>query len=159
MEWELYDLSTDWTQSENLAAKNPAKLKQLQDMFWLEAKKYKLPLDASVATRLVAPRPSITAGRNVFTFAGEFTGTPNGVATSVLNASYTFKAEVEVPQGDFRSQLIRIENHDNVPAIAEVRVRDTSGYVRLQLRGLGTGWKSVRFRRLSLRDRCGRFDS
>ena len=155
MEWELYDLSTDWTQSENLAAKNPAKLKQLQDMFWVEAKKYKLPLDASVATRLVAPRPSITAGRNVFTFAGEFTGTPNGVATSVLNASYTFKAEVEVPQGDFRSQLIRIENHDNVPAIAEVRVRDTFGY---NYAAWASGGNPLGFDDF-LRDRCGRFDS
>ena len=40
----------------------------MQNLFWAEAKKYQvLPLDASVATRLITPRPSITAGRNVFT--------------------------------------------------------------------------------------------
>ena len=105
--WELFDLSRDWTQSDDVAAKNPAKLKQLQDMFWVEAQKYNvLPLDASVATRLVVPRPSITAGRNVFTFAGEFTGTPNGVAPSILNASYNFKAEVEVPQGGAEGVIV-----------------------------------------------------
>ncbi len=105
--WELYDLSKDWTQYENVAAKNPAKLKELQDMFWVEAKKYNvLPLDATVATRLVIPRPSITAGRNVFTYAGEFTGTPNGDAPSVLNASYNFKAEVEVPQGGAEGMIV-----------------------------------------------------
>jgi arylsulfatase len=66
----------------------------METLFWAEAKKYQvLPLDATVATRLVTPRPSITAGRNVFTYSGEFTGTPNGDAPSILNASYNFKAE------------------------------------------------------------------
>jgi len=107
MEWELYDLNKDWTQSENVAARYPPKLKRLQDQFWVEAKKYNvLPLDASVATRLVVPRPSIAAGRNVFTYAGEFTGTPNGVAPSILNASYNFKAEVEVPQGGAEGMIV-----------------------------------------------------
>ena len=105
--WELYDLRNDWTQSDNVADKNPAKLKELQDIFWQEAKKHQvLPLDATVATRLIAPRPSITAGRNVFTWTAPLTGTPNGDAPSVLNASYNFKAEVEIPQGGAEGMLI-----------------------------------------------------
>jgi arylsulfatase len=48
---------------------------------------------------LIAPRPSLSAGRNVFTYSGEITGTPNGDAPSILNTSYNFKAEVEVPTG------------------------------------------------------------
>ena len=105
--WELYDLTKDWTQSEDVAAKNPAKLKEMQDLFWEEAKKYQvLPLDATVVTRLITPRPSITAGRNVFTWTRPLTGTPNGDAPSVLNASYNFKAEVEVPQGGAEGMLI-----------------------------------------------------
>ena len=75
--YELYDLTKDWTQFDNVAAKNPAKLKEMENLFWAEAKKYQvLPLDATVATRLITPRPSITAGRNVFTYSGELTGTP-----------------------------------------------------------------------------------
>ncbi len=98
--WELYDLTKDWTQFEDVAAKNPEKLKELQAIFWKEAEKYQvLPLDNTVATRLVAPRPSLSAGRNVFTYSGEITGTPNGDAPSILNSSYNFKAEVEVPTG------------------------------------------------------------
>jgi arylsulfatase len=105
--WELYDLSNDWTQSEDLAAKNPAKLAEMQDLFWKEAEKYQvLPLDATVATRLITPRPSITAGRNVFTWTAPLTGTPNGDAPSVLNASYHFKAEIEVPRGGAQGMLI-----------------------------------------------------
>ncbi len=96
--WELYDLSRDWTQCEDVAAKHPAKLRELQELFWAEARKYQvLPLDASVATRLVIPRPSITAGRNVFTWSGELTGTPNGDAPFILDSSYNFRADVEIP--------------------------------------------------------------
>jgi arylsulfatase len=105
--WELYDLSKDWTQSEDLAAKHPEKLKELQAIFWQEAEKHQvLPLDSTVATRLIAPRPSITAGRNVFTWTAPLTGTPNGDAPSVLNASYNFKAEVEIPKGGASGMLI-----------------------------------------------------
>jgi arylsulfatase A-like enzyme len=105
--WELYDLRKDWTQYEDVAAKYPAKLKELQDIFWREAKKYQvLPLDATVATRLITPRPSITAGRNVFTWRAPLTGTPNGDAPSVLNASYNIKAEIEIPQGGAEGMLI-----------------------------------------------------
>jgi len=105
--WELYDLTKDWTQSDDVAAKYPAKLKQMQDMFWQEAKKYQVePLDATVVTRLITPRPSITAGRNMFTWTAPLTGTPNGDAPSILNASYNFKADVEIPQGGGEGMLI-----------------------------------------------------
>lgn len=105
--WELYDLNADWTQSTDLAAKHPDKVKQMQALFMQEAKKYQvLPLDTSVATRMVTPRPSITAGRNVFTWTLPLTGTPNGDAPSILDASYNFKAEVEIPQGGGEGMLI-----------------------------------------------------
>ena len=107
MPWELYDLSKDWSQSENVADKYPAKLKELQELFWVEAAKYQvLPLDASVATRLVTPRPSVTAGRTVFTYSGELTGTPNGDAPSILDTSYNFSAEVEIPQGGAEGMIV-----------------------------------------------------
>jgi len=105
--WELYDLRSDWTQADDVAAKNPAKLKEMQNLFMTEAKKYQvLPLDSTVVQRLLTPRPSITAGRNVFTWTQPMTGTPNGDAPSVLDASYNFKAEVEIPQGGAEGMLI-----------------------------------------------------
>jgi hypothetical protein len=105
--WELYDLTKDWTQYEDVAAKYPAKLKEMENLFWAEAKKYQvLPLDASVATRLVAPRPSLTAGRTEFTWSGELTGTPNGDAPFILDSSYTFKADVEIPEGGGEGMIV-----------------------------------------------------
>lgn len=97
--WELYNLHEDWTQADDIASKNPEKLKELKDLFWTEAEKYQvLPLDDSVIARMITPRPSITAGRDKFVWTRPLTGTPNGVAPSILNSSYTFKAEVEVPE-------------------------------------------------------------
>jgi len=105
--WELYNLNKDWTQYDDVAAQYPEKLKDLQDMFWVEAEKYQvLPLDNTLVNRLITPRPSITAGRSEFVWTRPLTGTPNGDAPSILNASYTFKAEIEVPQGGAEGMII-----------------------------------------------------
>jgi arylsulfatase len=98
--YELYDLTKDWTQCDNVAAKYPDKLKELERLFWEEANKYQvLPLDASFATRVVAPRPNLAAGRTQFTWSGEITGTPNGDAPSILDSSFHYTADVEIPPG------------------------------------------------------------
>jgi arylsulfatase len=105
--WELYDLTKDWTQFNDVAAQNPDKLRLLQEQFWVEAAKYQvLPLDDSVATRLIAPRPNLTAGRTVFTYSSEVTGIPHGDAPSVLNKSYSITAEVEIPENGAEGMLV-----------------------------------------------------
>ncbi len=105
--WELYNMGNDWTQYEDLAAKHPDKLKEMEALFWAEAEKYQvLPLDAAKFTRLVQPRPNLTAGRNVFTYSGGLIGTPNGDAPSVLAASYSIKAEIEIPQGGAEGMIV-----------------------------------------------------
>ena len=98
---ELYDIRNDWTQYDNVADRYPEKLRELTELMWAEFAKYQvLPLDASVVTRLVAPRPKATAGRRVFSYSGEtVTGIPHGDAPSLLNTSYTIMAEITVPQG------------------------------------------------------------
>jgi arylsulfatase A-like enzyme len=98
--FELYDVQHDWTQYTDVAAANPAKVREMTDLMFAEFAKYQvLPLDASVATRMVTPRPSMSGGRRVFTYSGKpITGIPRGTAPSVLNTSYTITAEIEVPQ-------------------------------------------------------------
>lgn len=98
--WELYDVTKDRTQFDNVVSKYPAKLKELEGLSWQEAEKYQvLPLDNDVVGRLITPKPSLSAGRTVFTCHGKVTGRPNGDAPSILNSSYNFKAEIEIPQG------------------------------------------------------------
>ncbi len=105
--WELFDLNKDWTQSDDVAAKFPEKVKELAAVFAQEAKKYQvLPLDASVATRLVAPRPNITAGRSEFVYTKPMTGLPQGDSPLLLNCSYTITADIEVPKGGAEGMLV-----------------------------------------------------
>ena len=66
-------------------------------MFLEEAKKYQvLPLDASVAARVIAPRPNITAGRTDFVYTSPMVGLPQGDSPLLLNTSYTITADIEV---------------------------------------------------------------
>ncbi|MFO1458108.1 MAG: arylsulfatase [Verrucomicrobiota bacterium] len=98
--WELYDLNHDFSQSKDIAAQNPEKVKELKSIFMREAHKYQvLPMDASVATRLVAPRPNITAGRNEFAYTRPMVGLPQGDSPLLLNTSYTVTADITVPAG------------------------------------------------------------
>ena len=90
----------DYSQFNDLAAKKPDKLKEMQELFLVEAAKYQVfPLDNSILPRLLTPRPSATAGRTVFTYTGENAGIPVGNAPSILNKDYTITAEVDVPEG------------------------------------------------------------
>ena len=98
--WELYNVQEDPTESNDLAAKMPDKLKQMQDLFYSEAKKYDvLPLDNSTLARWNTPRPSLTAGRTVFTYSGELTGVPASAAPSILNKSLHHHRRGRDPRG------------------------------------------------------------
>ncbi len=104
--WELYNIEEDYSQDNDLAAKNPDKLKELQALFLSEAKKYQvLPLDNTLLTRLVTPRPSAVAGQSVFTYKGPNAGIPVGNAPSILNKDYTITAEITVPEGGAEGML------------------------------------------------------
>ena len=105
--WELYNVQEDPTQFNDLAAKMPGKLKEMQDLFYAEAKKYNvLPLDNSTLARWNTPRPSLTAGRTVFTYSGELTGVPASAAPSILGKSYTITAEVTIPEGGGEGMIV-----------------------------------------------------
>jgi arylsulfatase A-like enzyme len=104
---ELYDLNTDFSQSKNIADQHPDKVKQMKKMFIAEAKKYQvLPLDASVAARIVAPRPNITAGRSEFVYTHPMVGLPQGDSPFLLNSSYTITADIDVPEGGAEGMIL-----------------------------------------------------
>jgi arylsulfatase len=104
---ELYDLNTDFSQSNNIADQNPDKVKAMKKMFIAEAKKYQVfPMDASVAARIVAPRPNITAGRTEFVYTVPMVGLPQGDAPAILNSSYTITADIEVPKGGAEGMIL-----------------------------------------------------
>ncbi len=104
---ELYDLNKDFSQSQNLADKQPDKVKAMKQMFIAEAKKYQVfPMDASVGARIVAPRPNITAGRTEFVYTRPMTGLPQGDSPFLLDSSYTITADITVPEGGAEGMIL-----------------------------------------------------
>jgi arylsulfatase len=106
--WELYNVAEDFSESNDLAAKEPAKLGELQDLFLVEARKYNvLPLDNSKVQRLdTTNRPSLTRDRNVFTYYPGAVRIPEGAAPDVKNKSFHIAASVEVPKGGAEGMLL-----------------------------------------------------
>jgi arylsulfatase len=105
--WELYNVMEDPTQNNDLAAKMPEKLKQLQNIFYLEAAKHNvLPLDNTTLARWNAPKPSLTAGRTEFTYSGTLASVPGGTAPNILNKSYTITADVTIPPGGAEGMIV-----------------------------------------------------
>ena len=104
---QLYDLNKDFSQSQDIAANNQDKVKQMKQMFIAEAKKYQVfPMDASVGARIVAPRPNITAGRTEFVYTRPMVGLPQGDSPMILNSSYTITANIEVPDGGAEGMIL-----------------------------------------------------
>ena len=97
--WELYNINQDFSQANNLADKNPTKLKELQAAFEIEAKKYNVyPLDSSFVSRAdPAIRPSLTRGRTEFTYYSGMVRIPEGSAPNFKNKSWAIAAEVTIP--------------------------------------------------------------
>ncbi len=105
--FQLYDLTQDFSQAKDIADKNPQKVKEMRNMFVAEARKFQVfPMDASVAARIVAPRPNITAGRTEFVYTRPMTGLPQGDSPGLLNSSYTITADIEVPQGGAEGMIL-----------------------------------------------------
>ncbi len=105
--WELYDVSKDFSQSNDLAAKMPDKLQEMQALFVSEAQKYQvLPLDNSAFVRLLNPRPSAIAGKTLFTYTGAISGIPAGNAPAILNKDYTITADITVPKGGAEGMIV-----------------------------------------------------
>ena len=105
--WELYNVMDDPTQSKDLAAAMPDKVKQMQALFYSEAAKYNvLPLDNSTLSRWNTERPSLKVGRTVFTYSGELYGVVSSAAPDILNKSYRITAEVEVPDGGGQGMIV-----------------------------------------------------
>jgi arylsulfatase len=108
--WELYDTRSDFSLANDLAASNPAKLKQLQALFLEEAEKYQvLPLDDRSIERAVpaiAGRPDLMAGRSSLTLSEGMAGMQENVFLNVKNKSKKLTAEIEVPKGGANGTIL-----------------------------------------------------
>jgi len=99
--WELYDARADFSLTNDLAAKRPEKLRELQALFLVEGARYHaLPLDDRTLERLNAElvgRPDLMAGRTSLTLYEGMIGLMENIFINVKNRAHTITAEVEVP--------------------------------------------------------------
>jgi len=101
-EWELYDTNVDWSQANDLSKEMPDKLRELQELFLIEASKYNVfPLDDRRYERFnpaIAGRPDLPRGRTTMTFFPGMTHLMEMTVLNVKNRSHTITAEVEIPE-------------------------------------------------------------
>jgi len=101
--WELYHVEEDFSETDDLAASNPAKLKELQALFMSEAEKYRvLPIDDRTLERFdpaIAGRPDLMGGRKTLTVYEGMTAMMENAFINVKNQSVKITAEVEIPAG------------------------------------------------------------
>jgi arylsulfatase len=111
--WELYDTRTDFSLVNDLSAKHPDKLKELQALFLAEASKnHALPIDDRVFERVNAElvgRPDLMAGRTSITLAEGMTGMTENVFLNIKNKSKTITAEIDVPEGRDANGIIMVQ--------------------------------------------------
>lgn len=108
--WELYHVEKDFSQSENLAAQNPDKLKELQKLFDEEAiRNHVYPIDDRRSERFdprVAGRPDLMGSRKSLTLYEGMTGLGENVFINIKRQHHTITAEIEVPEGGGEGVLI-----------------------------------------------------
>jgi arylsulfatase len=108
--WELYRITEDFSQANDLAAKYPDTLRQLQDLWWVEAARYSvLPLDWRAVVRLnseLMGRPSLTGNRKSLTYYPGTIGLPDAASPRVINKSWTITAYIEVPDHNANGMIV-----------------------------------------------------
>ena len=106
--WELYDTTKDFSEADDLAAKEPERLRRMQELFLVEAARHNVfPLDNSKVERFdTSIRPSLTRGRTSFSYAGGLARIPEGAAPDMKNKSFTITAQVDVAKAPAEGVIV-----------------------------------------------------
>ncbi len=100
-EWELYDLSSDPTETVDVAADFPDRLAELRDLWWTQARELGvLPLASGSLERLLTKRPQPGGHRDVNVFYPDTAPLPFALSPRVNNRSHRISASVDYAPGD-----------------------------------------------------------
>jgi arylsulfatase len=99
--WELYDLRTDFSQADDVAAQYPEKLAELMEVFDREARRNSVyPMrDPGSGSQLIAPVPSSLGDLTKMTYTSAHARMPEFNVVNVKNTSWRMTAVVEVSAG------------------------------------------------------------
>ncbi|HEX4491277.1 MAG TPA: arylsulfatase [Acidimicrobiia bacterium] len=110
--WELYHVAEDLSECDNLADAQPDKVQELVDLWWEQARAYKvLPLDNRPLAAIMNPRPRRAQARNTYTYRPHGALVPEDVAVNVRNRTHSIRADVTIADGaDANGVLLAIGN-------------------------------------------------
>ncbi len=98
--WHLYNVAADYSEADDLAAKEPAKLKQLKDLFTAEGRRNQVfPLDPRPARADSSLRPSLTEGRQRYVYYAGAGRLLQSLAPPTVDRSHTISARITIPPG------------------------------------------------------------
>ena len=105
--WELYQVTKDFAENHNAAAKNRAKLIEMIATWYVEAGKYNvLPVDGRGVSRFADPRPQIAVARTSYTYYPGTQMVPINACPVVLNRPHSITADIEIPKGGAEGALL-----------------------------------------------------
>ena len=108
--WDLYDVRSDFSLTNNLAARHPEKLRQMQALFMQEAEKYHvLPIDDRTIERTnptLAGRPDLLGGRTSLTLYPGMQGMLENTFMNIKNRSSKITAELDIPDSGANGAIL-----------------------------------------------------
>jgi arylsulfatase A-like enzyme len=97
--WELYHVASDLSETEDVAAQHPDKVRELEALWWEEAARNDvLPLDNRVLWAILHPRPDRRLQRDRFRYFQDGAQVPEHVAVNVRNRSHAIVVDVVLPE-------------------------------------------------------------
>jgi arylsulfatase len=98
--WELYDLRTDFAETDNLAEKERERLIAMIGMWYVEAGKYNvLPIDSRGVERFADERPQIAAGRKRYVYYPGTQMVAINAAPRLVNVPHSVSVHAQAPKG------------------------------------------------------------
>ncbi|MEV0950478.1 arylsulfatase [Promicromonospora sp. NPDC050249] len=105
--WELYHVAEDPTESRNVAGDHPERLSEMIELWWGEARKYKvLPIDGGLRERLSAERPQTAKPRTSYVYYPHLSIVPAFASPPIFNRPYSVEADVDIPAGGANGVIV-----------------------------------------------------
>ena len=107
---ELYYLPDDFSQADDIAAQHPEKVRELRELFWAEAEKYKvLPMLAGMSFFFGLLPP--LAAQTTYTYYGDVQNVASGMIPRIYNHSYAISADLVIPEGGAEGVIVAEADH------------------------------------------------
>ena len=108
--WDLYNVNEDFSLTNNLAAKYPQKLKDMESLFMWQAQKYHvLPIDDRTIERTnaeLAGRPDLLGDRKSLTLYEGMEGMMENTFMNIKNKSFSVTADLVIPKGGAKGVIL-----------------------------------------------------